>query len=207
MPCTTNRGPEQISVGLLQLRCLTACRAVRSFPVLLVYLCAAERGSAVPLKSPKKMLWPPTRPRYVSSCKEPSLFTISHPREAACSSSRPQPGAKTFGGLDGGGRVGGSASKPLGSPWRGGGAVGTPTYIPQNDTHDALIILNIRKWGEKNFQKKICPITQAPSARIRPRSKGGVPKFLCVWGHLKRSARAVQLFGRLAVLEAHALRY
>ena len=28
-----------------------------------------------------------------------------------------------------------------------------------------------------------------------------------LWGRLKRSARAVQLFGRLAVLETHALRY
>ena len=27
------------------------------------------------------------------------------------------------------------------------------------------------------------------------------------WGRLKRSARAVQLFGRLAVLETHTLRY
>ena len=27
------------------------------------------------------------------------------------------------------------------------------------------------------------------------------------WGSLKRSARAVQLFGRLAVLETHTLRY
>ena len=31
--------------------------------------------------------------------------------------------------------------------------------------------------------------------------------FPCVWGRLKRSARAVQLFGRLAVLEDHTLRY
>ena len=28
-----------------------------------------------------------------------------------------------------------------------------------------------------------------------------------LWGRLKRSARAVQLFGRLAVLETHTLRY
>ena len=27
----------------------------------------------------------------------------------------------------------------------------------------------------------------------------------CLWGTLKRSARAVQLFGRLAVLETHTL--
>ena len=34
-----------------------------------------------------------------------------------------------------------------------GGSVGTPTYIPQNDLHDALIILNIHKWGKTFFQK------------------------------------------------------
>ena len=28
-----------------------------------------------------------------------------------------------------------------------------------------------------------------------------------LWGRLKRSARAVQTFGRLAVLETHTLRY
>ena len=48
----------------------------------------------------------------------------------------------------GGGGVGGSAGVPR------GGSVGTPTYIPQNDPHDALIILNTHKWGKKNFQKK-----------------------------------------------------
>ena len=31
--------------------------------------------------------------------------------------------------------------------------------------------------------------------------------ILCFWGRLKRSARTVQLFGRLAVLETHTLRY
>ena len=30
----------------------------------------------------------------------------------------------------------------------GGGSVGTPTKVPQNGPHDALIILNIRKWGK-----------------------------------------------------------
>ena len=40
----------------------------------------------------------------------------------------------------------------------GGGAVGTPTCIPQNDPHGALIILNIlniHKWGSNCFKKKI----------------------------------------------------
>ena len=54
----------------------------------------------------------------------------------------------------GGRRVGWSAAGLPG----GGGSVGTPTYIPQNDPHDTLIILNIHNWGKKNF-KKICPST------------------------------------------------
>ena len=47
--------------------------------------------------------------------------------------------------------------KPVGQSAAGaprGGSVGTPTYIPQNDPHDALIILNIHKWGKNFFQKK-----------------------------------------------------
>ena len=35
-----------------------------------------------------------------------------------------------------------------------GGSLGTPTYIPQNEPHDALIILNIHNWSKKKFQKK-----------------------------------------------------
>ena len=34
--------------------------------------------------------------------------------------------------------------QPPGSLW-GGGLVGTPTYIPQNDPYDTLIILNVCK--------------------------------------------------------------
>ena len=41
--------------------------------------------------------------------------------------------------------VGGSGGQPPGSPGGVGGLVGTPTYIPQNDPHDTLIILNIHK--------------------------------------------------------------
>ena len=51
--------------------------------------------------------------------------------------------------------VGGWGGQPPGSL---GGSVGTPTYIPQNDPHDALIILNLHNWDKKNFQKKL-PIT------------------------------------------------
>ena len=41
----------------------------------------------------------------------------------------------------GGGLVGGGGLR--------GRPGGTPTYKPQNDPHDALIILNIHKWGKK----------------------------------------------------------
>ena len=41
------------------------------------------------------------------------------------------------------------------------------------------------------------------------RAQKGAPfaEDFFVWGSLKRNARAVQLFGRLAVLETHTLRY
>ena len=44
--------------------------------------------------------------------------------------------------------------------------MGTPTYIPQNDPHDTLIILNIHNWG-KIFFKKNLPIS---SSSHQPRS-------------------------------------
>ena len=40
-----------------------------------------------------------------------------------------------------------------GLPGGGGGSVGTPTYIPQNDPHDTLIILNIHNLCKKNSKK------------------------------------------------------
>ena len=42
--------------------------------------------------------------------------------------------------------------------------MGTPTYIPQNDPHDTLIILNMHKWGKKIFKNKL-PISQGPARR------------------------------------------
>ena len=44
--------------------------------------------------------------------------------------------------------------------------MGTPTYIPQNDPHDALIIWNIHNWGKKIFRKNF-PIS---SGSHQPRS-------------------------------------
>ena len=57
--------------------------------------------------------------------------------------------------------------------------MGTQTYIPQNDPHDTLIILNMHRWG-KNFSKKNCPSTQAPiSQGLTWRSGWGENPFLC----------------------------
>ena len=54
--------------------------------------------------------------------------------------------------------------------------MGTPTYVPQNDPHDALINLNIHKWGKKFFRKNL-PIG---SGSYQPRSdlevRSGVKK-------------------------------
>ena len=51
----------------------------------------------------------------------------------------------------------------------GGGSVGTPIYIPQNDPHDALIILNIHKCGKDFFKKKY------PSASGKNKQTGSCP--------------------------------
>ena len=53
--------------------------------------------------------------------------------------------------------------------------MGTPTYIPQNDPHDVLIILNIHNWGPKNYQKNL-PIS---SGSHQPRSGRGSYFFVC----------------------------
>ena len=55
----------------------------------------------------------------------------------------------------------------------------------------------------------MAPVTKEYECAHRPYTASGActkPPFP-LWGSLKRSARAVQLFGRLAVLETHTLRY
>ena len=64
------------------------------------------------------------------------------------------------GGVEGGRWVGRSAA---GVP--GGGSVDTPTYIPQNDSHDALMFLNIHKWDKKFGFKKFAHQLRHPSAK------------------------------------------
>ena len=53
-----------------------------------------------------------------------------------------------------------------------GGSTGTPTFIPQNDPRDALIISNTHKSGNNFFAKKIA----YPSARV---SQGPMPEVGC----------------------------
>ena len=71
----------------------------------------------------------------------------------------------------GGQRVGRSAA---GLPR--GASVGTPTYKPPHDPHDALIILNIQF-----FKKKFAHQLRLPSAKVRPRGRVGVKIFFCVF--------------------------
>ena len=87
-----------------------------------------------------------------------------------------------------------------------------------------------RQWGELTTSPCEYPVWTSPTGRTmalaqfrdnvliasaRPRATtrdvcqalSDVWKLPVLWGRLKRSARAVQLFGRLAVLETHTLRY
>ena len=73
--------------------------------------------------------------------------------------------------------VRGSAGQAVGRQAPQVGSVGTPTYIPQNDPHDTLIILNMHKWG-KIFVNKICPSTEAPISP--PRGRVRVKSFFMV---------------------------
>ena len=79
--------------------------------------------------------------------------------------------------------VGGSGGQPPGSP---GGSVGTPTYIPQNDPHDTLIILNMHKWG-KTFSKKFPHQVRVRSGSHQPRSDpeagSGSKSFFVLFNH------------------------
>ena len=64
--------------------------------------------------------------------------------------------------------------------------MGTPTYMPQNDPHDVLIILTIHKWG-KNLFKKIC--FKLPSAMVRPGGRVRLKMFFYVFHRFLNSPR------------------
>ena len=74
-----------------------------------------------------------------------------------------------------------SSAPPLtqtaGLPEGGGGS---PTYIPQNDPHDALIILHVHNGGGKFFSKIFAHQLRLPSAKVRPGGRVRVKiLFLC----------------------------
>ena len=61
--------------------------------------------------------------------------------------------------------------------------MGTPTYVPQNDPHDALIILNIYKWVKK-YPRKNLPISSGcHQPRSDPEVRSGVKKFSVFFKH------------------------
>ena len=56
--------------------------------------------------------------------------------------------------------------------------MGNPTYIPQKDPHDALIIWNIHNWGKKNFKKKLPISSISHQPRSDPEVRLGVNFFV-----------------------------
>ena len=89
--------------------------------------------------------------------------------------------------------VGGSGGQPPGSPGEGG-SVGTPTYIPQNDPRDTLIILNMRKWGKKIFKKKLPINSGSHQPRSDPGGRVGVKIFFCAFQLFLNSPQNSQYF-------------
>ena len=76
--------------------------------------------------------------------------------------------------------VGTSGGQPPGSPGGGGGVSGDPN-IPQSDPHDALIVLNVHKWGKNCFQKKL-PINSGPhQPRSDPEVGSGSKSFFVLF--------------------------
>ena len=86
--------------------------------------------------------------------------------------------------------MGVGSSLPASSFPRGGGV--TPTNVPQNDPHDALIILDTHEFGE-NFSKKICPSAQASISHSATRRSGRVKIFFCVFHPLLNSPQVLSI--------------
>ena len=61
--------------------------------------------------------------------------------------------------------------------------MGTPTYIPQNDPHDTLIILNMHKWGKKNFKKNLPINSGSHQPRSDPEAGSGSKSFFVLFSH------------------------
>ena len=88
-------------------------------------------------------------------------------RGAACWNIDTQLCCRTFGGPEGAG--GGGQLVGVRGSERAPGGGGTPTYMPQNDPHDASIILGIHEWG---FFPPISSGLPAAKVRRRGRVKG-----------------------------------
>ena len=71
--------------------------------------------------------------------------------------------------------------------------MGTPTHIPQNDPHDALIILNIHNWGKK-FSKKFAHQLGLPSAKVRRGGQIRVKILFCVFHPFLNSPQNSEYF-------------
>ena len=80
-------------------------------------------------------------------------------------------------------RSAGRAVSRRACPGGGGGSVGTPTYIPQNDPHDTLIILNTHKWGKIFFQKKLPINSGSHQPRSDPEAGSGSKSFFVLFRH------------------------
>ena len=61
--------------------------------------------------------------------------------------------------------------------------MGTPTYKAQNDPHDALIILNIQKWGKIFFRKNLPIGSSSYQPRSDPEVRSGVKNFSVFFKH------------------------
>ena len=99
----------------------------------------------------------------------------------------------------GGGEGGGGGVRWVGRSAAGvprGGSVGTPTYIPQNDPHDALIILNIHKWGKNIFRKNLPIGSGSRQPRSDPEVRSGVKKIFCVFQKVLNSLQNSEYFER-----------
>ena len=52
--------------------------------------------------------------------------------------------------------------------------MGTPTYLPENDPHDALIIWNTHNSGKKNFRKNLPISSGSHQPTSNPEVRSGV---------------------------------
>ena len=72
--------------------------------------------------------------------------------------------------------------------------MGTPTYIPQNDPHDALIILNINKWGKKKLAKNLSISSGSHQSRSDLEVGSGVKFLFCVFHPFLNSPQNSEYF-------------